>query len=838
MRSEDSATRRGCNGDATIDKLNKIAVVIATAAFIPSVAFSAQTLITETPAAAKLEPVPERPTPEQLALLKTPEGRTAFVQKYCSGCHDDIQAIGGLVLDGLPTDDIHGNADIWENVIRRLTTGEMPPLSEEVRPSREEADAMAQFLTADLDLAAEKSPFAGRTVIRRLNRTEYGNAVRDLLNIDFPYEGELPRDGGAAGFDNIADALSFSPVLLEAYMKVARKVSDLALSEVEASVVTDRYAATRTQAIWQGPDMPFGTRGGVRVQKFFPRSGEYDLRAFLAPTDLTPLEGVRFFHTRMRVPAGEHTFIATFPQSSTLPEGPVPSIAGEGGTPVGGPLDPMGSAARPKIIFMLDGAVIKEFGVTGPSASEAALGARHGPPVLARVEITGPYDVGPPAETPSRQHILQCRPAATAQEAACAEQILTTILRRAWRRDVTVEDAKPYLATFNRSRPDATFGASIATALRDILVSPEFLFRIERASAEASSEPARQIDDFALASKLSFFLWSSIPDDELLDIASKGRLQDPAVLDAQVKRMMADGKSNALIDNFAMQWLGVKNGPHPLEGFTPVDPDYDLALGEAFHTELRLFLTAVMRENRSVMDLINGNYSFVNERLARNYGIPAVKGPGFRRITWSEDSPRGGILGMGAILMPNSHTTSTSPVYRGEWVLTSLLNSPPAPPPNNVPPLDDKPVNGRPLSLREQTERHRADPVCASCHVGMDPYGFALENFDVLGRWRDKDQAGKIDSFATLPNGVSFAGPVGLRKTLTQHSAVFAQATTARMMTYALGRQLEGRDMATVRAISKQAAPEYRFNDLVMGVVRSTPFMKKTAEKNVDGEGS
>ena len=394
MTPESAAKRRGSQNDVTIDVMNKVAIAVsavAAAICLPSVAISAQSLLSKPNVAAATPVAPKpRPTAQELATLKTPSGRTQFVQKYCAGCHDDIQASGGLVLDGLATDNLDGHADIWEGVIRRLTAGDMPPLTEEVRPTQEEAHAMAGFLVGDLDLAAAKSPFAGRTVIRRLNRTEYSNAVHDLLNIEFPYEGDLPRDGGAAGFDNIADALSFSPVLLESYMKVARKVTDLAMGETDASPLTDRYTANKTQAMWQGSGMPFGTRGGLRVRKYFPRTGEYDLRAFLSPTDLTPLEGVRSFRTRVRVAAGAHTFIATFPQSSTLSEGPVPNIAGEGGAPLGGPLDPLGSAARPKIVFLLDGKMIKNFEIKGPSASEAALGARHGPPALARVEITGP----------------------------------------------------------------------------------------------------------------------------------------------------------------------------------------------------------------------------------------------------------------------------------------------------------------------------------------------------------------------------------------------------------------------------------------------------------------
>lgn len=768
------------------------------------------------------------------ASLKTPSGRTEFVDTYCLGCHDEIQGRGGLVLEGVATDSLADDADIWEQVAKRLSTSEMPPLDEELRPDPAMAQAFASSLIADLDSAAQSAPFAGRTVIRRLNRTEYANAVRDLLRIDFPYLSELPRDGGADGFDNIADALSFSPVLLESYMKVARKVSYLALGESDPAPVTERYPATKSQSSWQ-EGMPFGTRGGVLIKKYFPRSGEYDLRAFLNPVDLTAVEGVRFFQTRVRVNEGVHTFIATFPQTNALHEGPVPNLAGPGGMPTGGPLDALGSAVRPKVTFFLDGKKVNEFEIRGPSAGEAAGTAIAGPPTLARAEITGPHNPGPASQTESRRHILTCEPGNRAGELPCAEKILSQLLRRAWRRDVTSQDVQPYLTSFTRARTQESFHASVAASVRDILVSPEFLFRLEFDPADAKPGALYPLSDFALASRLSFFLWSSIPDDVLLNVAAKGELRKPDVLEGEVARMLADAKASALIDNFAAQWLGVRNGPHPLEGFTPdtfAYPEFDRELGDAFETEFRLFMRSIMRENRSIMDVVTADYSFLNERLATNYGIPNIKGPGFRRVTFPENSARGGVLGMGAVLMPNSHTNSTSPVYRGEWVLTSLFNSPPKPPPNGVPPLSDSAVAGKPMTLRQQTERHRADPACASCHVGMDPYGFSLENFDVIGRWRDADAGGAIDATASLPNGKSFVGPQGLRKMIGDYAPVYVTAATARMMTYALGRRLEGRDMPTVRAIVKSTAPDHRFSDLVMGVVRSTPFLMKQAEED------
>jgi len=806
--------------------------------FEAAVADSTSSPAAMTPAAAtKAAPAATQPTadftpgPDTYAKLKTAAGRTQFFGTFCTGCHNAKLKTANLVLEGIDTQHLADHADIWEKVVVRLGAGEMPPGPVKKRPDPQVTHAMVAALIADLDAAAKQKPSVGRAVIRRLNRVEYGNAVSDLLDIDFPFTGDLPTDGVAHGFDNIADSLSMSPLLLESYLKVARRVSDLAIGEGDPSPVTERFPAIKSQAAWQGEGMPFETRGGVLVKKYFPRDGEYDLRAFLNDADLTPTEGVRFFHLRVPVKAGEHSFIVTFPESSARNEGPVPNLPGAGGLAQGGPVDVLGSAIRPTLIMLLDGRKLKEFEIKGPQPGEA-VSMGSGPPTLARAEVTGPFNPGPPADSESRRHILICTPKTAAAEPACAQRILSTLLRRAWRRDVSREDVKPFLAAYTKARAKRNFAGAIAIGLRDILVSPGFLFRLEFDPKSVKPGQVYRVSDFDLASRLSFFLWSSIPDDQLLAVAAKGELHNPAVLTREVSRMLASEKSSALMDNFGAQWLTLRGGEHDLEEFKPdaeVYPEFDVSLRDGFETEAQLFLRSLLRENRSVMDVVNANYTFVNEKLAKNYGIQGVTGPGFRRVQLPPDSPRGGILGMGAMLMPNSHTTGTSPIYRGKWILTNLLNSPPPPPPF-VPALSEAPgANGKVLTTRELIERHRANPFCATCHARMDPYGFSLENFDVMGRWRSKDQGGPIDAKSVLVNGTTFTGPQGLRKILSDNPEIFVGATVTRMMTYALGRPVDPHEMPVVRDIVRKTAPGYKLADIVQGIVRSSPFTMRTA---------
>jgi len=791
---------------------------------------------------ARAEPQPTAPPPPTkaavqpqsdgklvLAALATAPGRDQFIKTYCVVCHSARLHTAGLVLEGKTTADPGADPSLWEYVARRVGQGEMPPARAPRRPDTEAAQAFAASLVGDLDAFAATHPYVGPNVIRRLNRTEYGNAVRDLLDVDFPFTTELPADGQAEGFDNIGDALSMSPVLLESYLKVGRKLSELAVGDADPSPITDEFAATGDQSQWM-EGAPFGTRGGIVVRKYFPREGDYELRVFLNDQTLTPIEGVRLFRAKLQVTPGMHTFVATFPNDHAEREGPVPELAGPGGPGLGGPLDVKGSAWRPTILFFMDGKKLKDFEIGGASAAEAAFPNHVGPPVVARAEITGPYEAGPVVETASRRKIFACHPKTPGEEPRCAERILRTLARRAYRREVTDDDLKPLLATYRQARASRDFDGAVAVSIRDILVAPDFLFRLEFDPKTINAGGMHRVNDYELASRLSFFLWSSIPDEELLDAAKHHQLDSRKGLERQVKRMLADRRADALVDDFAAQWLGLRDiadaNPDPM-----AYPDFDQGLRASFEEETRLFLRAIMRENRPILDVIDGRFTYLNERLAKLYGIPGVTGPGFRRVQLAENSVRGGVLGQGGVLMATSHTDHTSPVLRGKWVLTNLLDQPPPAPPAGVPPLNTMPVNGHKLTTRQEVERHRASPVCSSCHSRMDPYGFALENFDVLGRWRTKDDGGPIDAVGQMPNGEKFDGPSGLRKALLNHADVFVGASVSKMMTYAIGRPLEARDEPTVRKIVRETKPNgYRFDDIVMGVVTSTPFqMKQTS---------
>lgn len=758
------------------------------------------------------------------------EARDAFVKQYCLTCHNGASKSGGLVLEGVPTENPPDHPEVWEKVVRKLAAGEMPP-SGAPKPDNDKLQDFSAGLIAELDAAAQLQPYAGRPVIRRLNRTEYQRVIRDLLDIELPLAAELPPDGQASGFDNIGDALAMSPLLLERYLKIARRVSQLAVGVTDPSPITEIFRATGQQSLWQ-EGMPFGTRGGIRVKHYFPHDGEYDLRAFLEQQSLTPTEGVRFFRTRVSLTAGPHDVVVAFPDNFAAHEGPVSDVSGRGGRALGGPLDLLGTAVRPTIDFRVDGRRVKLFEIRGATAAQATFEALPGPPVLGRIEIIGPHNVTGVSETPSRKHIFVCRPETPEDEPACASQILSALARRAFRRNVTEADVRPFLVSYTAARQKQDFEAAIAAGLRDLLLAPDFLFRLEFDPPSAAPGSAHPVSDFELASRLSFFLWSSIPDDELLDAASAGKLRDPAILEEQVRRMLADSRATTLADNFAAQWLNLR----ALEKFRPnpfLFPAFDRALKSGFQQETRLFIRSLIQENRSVVDLIGADYTYLNNRLARNYGIPGVVGPGFRRVSLAGNAQRGGLLGHGSILMLTSHSAKTSPVLRGVWILDNLLNSPPPPPPANVPPLDEKPVEGRKLTMRETVERHRADPACASCHDRIDPLGFALENFDILGRWRTQDQGEVIDASGTLPSGEAFSGLEGLRSLLLSHPEQFVRATLERLMTYALGRELDARDQPTVRQIMRDAEPNgYLFEELILGVIKSPPFQLRQARGN------
>ena len=729
--------------------------------------------------------------------------RESFLNRHCLACHSQSAKAGGFILQGISPANPAAHPEIWEKVAKKLRSQEMPPAGLP-RPDPTAAAAFVRSLTADLD---RQPPYPGRPLIRRLNRTEYANAIRDLFDLELPLAAELPQDQTAAGFDNIADALSMSPLLLERYLKVARRVTQLSTGTSDPSPVVEIFRTKATQAAWQGEGMPFGTRGGIRVTHFFPRDGDYDLRAFLAKESLSPLEGVRFFRLRLsKIKAGIHTVIVTFPDEFAEHEGPVLDVGGPGGRPLGGPLDVLGTAIRPALEFRLDGRRVKLFEISGMTSGEAAFDGLPGPPTLGRIEIAGPYNPTGPGQTPSRTKIFTCH------EDNCAPSLLAPLVRQAFRRDITEKDLQPFLKTFASTRAKHSFETAIAAALRDVLLAPDFLFRLEL-------HPT--LSNFELASRLSFFLWSSLPDDQLLNIAATGKLNQPATLENEVRRLLAHPRAAALLDNVAAQWLG-------LPALATVAPDrelfpaYDTALRTAFETETRLFLGSLLRENRPVLDLFRANYTYLDERLANHYGIPNITGPGFRRVGLDNHPERGGLLAQGSILLLTSHSTRTSPVLRGKWILDNLLNSPPAAPPANVPPLDETPANGRKLTAREQVERHRANPSCASCHDRIDPLGFALENYDAIGRWRSSDEGGPINAKSKLVSGTELDGPQGLKTMLLKRSDEFVHATLERLLTYALGRELQPRDQPTIRDIMRQTeAHGHRFHDLILATVKS-----------------
>jgi hypothetical protein len=766
------------------------------------------------------------------SLAGADSGRT-LIDQYCISCHSLKSKAGGMVLENAELERPAAQAELWEKAVHKLRAGEMPPAGMP-RPDAAALKSFTSGITRELDAAAKNAPYAGRTVIRRLNRLEYTNAVRDLLAIDLPLAAELPPDGIAAGFDNIGDALSMSPVLLEQYLKVARKVSELAVGVAEPSPVTEIFLAPANQATWLS-GLPFGTRGGMRLSYYFPADGEYSLRAFIGRDGLPHKEGVRFFQTRVNVRAGSHVVMVTFPDEFAEREGAVPNVAGKGGVALGGPLDTRGSAIHPTIEFRVDSQRVKLFDIGGISVGEAAFAGQPGPPTLDRVEISGPYNAKGVSETPGRRRVFVCRPARVEEEADCASRILSTLVRRAFRHDVSAAEVRPFVAAYSAARAKHGFDSAIAIALRDVLLAPDFLFRLEFDPAGAVPGSAHKVSDWELASRLSFFLWSTIPDDELLAAARSGRLKDTATLNGQVRRMLADPRASRMADNFAEQWLGLRD----LEDSKPdrqLFPEFDSGLAADFREETRLFIRSILRENRSALDLIGADYTYVNERLARLYGIADVMGPGFRRVALPAKPERGGLLGQGSILLLTSHTTKTSPILRGKWILSNLLNSPPLPPPPGVPPLDESPANGQKLTTRQQVERHRSNAVCASCHARMDPLGFALENFDVIGRWRARDEGGEIEASGKLPNGDSFSGPQGLKTLLLSRSDQFAEAVVAKLLTYALGRELDWRDQPTIRQILRDTEnTRYRFGDVIVAVVDSVPFRMRQVQETAKG---
>jgi hypothetical protein len=738
------------------------------------------------------------------------------------------------MLDNIDVDNISEGTEVWKKVLDKLRAGAMPPAGMP-RPDKPTTDALVAWLETELSREATAKPNPGRPAIHRFNRAEYTNAIRDLLAVEIDGASLLPADDVSYGFDNIGDALSVSTMLMERYMSASRKISQLAIGDPAMRSETYNVHRFLVQEDRISEDLPFGSRGGMAIRHFFPLDGDYVIKIRLKrdysgdvilgidePHQLdVRLDGARIklfqvggeqgtpgsnaesdpveyrrtadagLEVRFPAEAGRRLVGVTFAKETTVPEG----------------------RFQPR----LAGIETKYW--------------RDNPLSVTSVTISGPYDVKGRGDTPSRRRIFLCRPTGSEDEEACAEKILFALARRAYRRPVTDADVQSLLSLYKEVQSSQGFEAGIGMALRAILVSPEFLFRIERDPAGVAPDTAYRISDLELASRLSIFLWSSIPDDQLLDLAADGKLEDPAVLEEQVRRLLADSRSRALVDNFAGQWLYLRN-MRLVRPEQSVFPTFDENLRQAFQRETELFFESMLREDRSVMDLLTADYTFVNERLARHYQIPNIYGNHFRRVTLS-DEHRKGLLGQGSILTVTSYANRTSPVLRGKWLLENILGTPPPPPPPNVPALKDRGEDGEALSVRERMEQHRADPACASCHEVMDPLGFALENFDGIGRWRTTSEANTpIDASGVLPDGTQFEGPVGLRELLVSRRQQFVTTVTERLLTYALGRGVENYDAPAVRKIILEAAPsDYRWSSIIMGIVKSVPFqMRRSAE--------
>jgi hypothetical protein len=742
----------------------------------------------------------------------------AAVTKYCTTCHNERARTAGLALDPAGIAHPGDQSETWEKVLRQLRAGTMPP-PVAVRPPQSFYTSAVAYLTHELEASAAARPNPGSLPqAHRLTRTEYANAIRDLLALpslprELDYATLLPADNASSGFDNLADTLFVSPATMERYLAAARKISRAALGDPDIGVLVNTHITpVRQPQDGRNEDLPFGTRGGLEIDGYFPLDGEYEFKVQTAGVsgDVHQLEvsidgerkGITNLSRRSSVPAGDD---APSPNQSTfrftVPAGP---------RSVG-------------VAFLERSEALSEVPLRPPGRNRGAL------PSVESVTITGPFNATGPGDTPSRRRLFVCRPASRDKESACADRILTTLVRRAYRRDVTADDLRLVRRFYEAGRAERDFDLGIQRALERVLVSPQFLFRIEQEPAGAAPGAVYRVNDFELASRLSFFLWSSIPDDELLDAAAAGTLRQPEVLGRQVNRMLADPRSRSLVTNFAAQWLFLRD-VETKEPDLYVFRDFDEGVRAAFVRETELFLDSILRQHRSVLELMTADYTFLNEPLARHYGIPNITGSHFRRVTLPEGSVRRGLLGQGSVLSITSYSTRTSAVLRGKYVLENLLASPPPPPPPNVPSLDTE-RSGHPLSMKEAMQLHRANPACASCHARMDPIGFALENFDALGRWRAEENGRPLDVSSTLPDGTTVEGIEGVRRLVLRDPALFVEAMTGKLLMYALGRNIQYYDQPTIRVIARESARQnYTFDSMLFGVASSVPFQSRMAQ--------
>jgi hypothetical protein len=746
----------------------------------------------------------------------------ATLNKYCIGCHRSPTPAAGLRLDSFDTANFEINGVTWEKLARKLRNREMPPASVP-RPDAATYDALVTYIETGRDRLAEVKPNPGRPTLHRLNRTEYGNAVRDVLALEIDVAELLPADDIGYGFDNIGDVLQVSPVLMERYLSAARKISRTAVGDPAIPVSYQTYAVPHglIQLDRLSEAAPVGSRGGTIVRHVFPVDGEYEISISLQKgRDDAYLGFDRERKLDLRLDDQRLKLFTIAAQQKKVVLG--------GGTPPDAHLKvrvPVKAGTRELAATFLKDTLIKE-GIIERVRDDVVQTYFEG---VGSMTVAGPFNVQGPGETVSRSKIFVCHPSRPAEEEACATRILSNVAHRAYRRPVAADDMTQLLALYKAGAQNGGFESGVRLALQKVLVSPEFLFRAEVDPPGAAPGTVYKISDVELASRLSFFLWSSIPDDQLLAVAEGGRLSDPLVLQAQVKRMLADPRSQALVQNFAGQWLFLRNIAR-ISPDTTTFTNFDENLRRSLAKETELLIESQLREDHSVVDLLSTDYTFLNQRLAEHYGIKGVYGNEFRRVKL-DDPNRFGLLGQASILTVTSYPNRTAPTIRGKWVLEQLLGSPPPPPPPNVPSLKDDGSTQK-LTMRQRMEQHRTNPTCAACHRIMDPVGFALENFDGLGVWRDSTApgAGPIDASGVLLDGTAFNGPAGLRDVLLKKRDIFVETFTERLLTYALGRGLEEYDHAALRKITREAAADHhKWSAIILGIVNSTPFQLRRA---------
>jgi hypothetical protein len=760
----------------------------------------------------------------------------ATVQQYCTDCHNEAEFAGGVSFEGLTADSAHTDAAVWERMVRKMRAGAMPPIDAIAQPPQEEVASFIEVVETTLDTTFADNPQPPAKLIHRLNRTEYTNAIRDLFDLEIDASAFLPPDNVVEGFDNIAEALSISPALLEGYLSASAKVASLAVGDPnmrpEASTYRAKPDHTQDEYV---PGAPLGTKGGLVFEHYFPVDGTYRFQPRLYRQILASVRGLEFPNTlevsidKVLVHSadfggGDDQKRSNEENAFAVAEEIDARLAFEHEVKAGPHSIAVTFRRRPPA---QPAEIYREYQRQLIDSNED-----KGDPHLDQVDITGPLQVTGVGDTPSRQRIFSCTPQSADEESLCAEEILSRLARQAYRRPVAETEIAELMSFYEMGRADATFDKGIETALRRMISGAEFLFRAEADPEGVTPGEPYQIADLELASRLSFFLWSSLPDEELIELAVTSQLSNPETLRAQVDRMLQDPKSSAFIQNFAGQWLALRN----LEGIVPdpgVFPDFDNNLRLAMQTETRMLFDSIVREDRSVLDIVDADYTFMNQRLAEHYGVEGIYGEQFRRVA-IEDPERRGVLAHGSFLTLTSVSTRTSPVTRGKWILDNMLGLPPPDPPPNVPAIEAS-ATGEPQSLRDMLTRHRADPVCSACHKVMDPFGFALENFDAVGRWRVNDNGKAIDVVDTFFDGSEVDGVNGLREFLLNNRYLFAQTLTEKLMTYALGRSIEAADMPVVRQILRDAAAnDYRFSTIIWGIVESPAFQMRTAASSQD----